>query len=256
MDKNNQYNSAFISDVHLGFLGCKAEQLNEFLNELNCKKLFLVGDIIDFWAMKENFYWPKEHQKVLDKLKEMQDSGTDVLYITGNHDDPLRSQEDADKFIKSDKRFKKIIDKANAFKVVDSHIHQSKVQGKILIIHGDQFDVVTSNIKWLSKFGGVLYEILLKFNRPLSKKLKSLTKKTVNKASNFQMNVQRLCRKEGYKGLLCGHTHLPQIKQNIDYVYFNTGDWIEACTAITEDLEGSFELKSFTNKKPALINKL
>jgi UDP-2,3-diacylglucosamine pyrophosphatase LpxH len=256
MDKNNQYNSAFISDVHLGFLGCKAEQLNEFLNELNCKKLFLVGDIIDFWAMKENFYWPKEHQKVLDKLKEMQDSGTDVLYITGNHDDPLRSQEDADKFIKSDKRFKKIIDKANAFKVVDSHIHQSKVQGKILIIHGDQFDVVTSNIKWLSKFGGVLYEILLKFNRPLSKKLKSLTKKTVNKASNFQMNVQRLCRKEGYKGLLCGHTHLPQIKQNIDYVYFNTGDWIEACTAITEDLEGSFELKSFTNKKSSLINKL
>ena len=70
------------------------------------------------------------------------------------------------------------------------------------------------------------------------------------------MNVQRLCRKEGYKGLLCGHTHLPQIKQNIDYVYFNTGDWIEACTAITEDLEGSFELKSFTNKKSALINKL
>ena len=68
MDKNNQYNSVFISDVHLGFLGCKAEKLYEFLNKLNCKKLFLVGDIIDFWAMKDNFYWPKEHQKVLDKL--------------------------------------------------------------------------------------------------------------------------------------------------------------------------------------------
>ena len=63
MDKNNQYNSVFISDVHLGFLGCKAEKLYEFLNKLNCKNLFLVGDIIDFWAMKDNFYWPKEHQK-------------------------------------------------------------------------------------------------------------------------------------------------------------------------------------------------
>ena len=71
MDKNNQYNSVFISDVHLGFLGCKAEKLYEFLNKLNCKKLFLVGDIIDFWAMKDNFYWPKEHQKVLDKLKDL-----------------------------------------------------------------------------------------------------------------------------------------------------------------------------------------
>ena len=99
MDKNNQYNSVFISDVHLGFLGCKAEKLYEFLNKLNCKKLFLVGDIIDFWAMKDNFYWPKEHQKVLDKLKDIKDSGTDVFYITGNHDDPLRSEKDANKFI-------------------------------------------------------------------------------------------------------------------------------------------------------------
>ena len=256
MDKNNQYNSVFISDVHLGFLGCKAEKLYEFLNKLNCKKLFLVGDIIDFWAMKDNFYWPKEHQKVLDKLKEIKDNGTDVFYITGNHDDPLRSKKDANKFIETDKRFKKILDKANTFKVVDSHIHESQTQGRILIIHGDQFDVVTSNIKWLSKFGGVLYEILLKLNRPLSKKLKSLTKKTVNKASNFQLNVQRLCKKEKYKGLLCGHTHLPQIKQNSDYIYFNTGDWIEACTAITEDRDGSFELKSFSKAKSVLINKL
>ena len=206
--------------------------------------------------MKDNFYWPKEHQKVLDKLKEIKDSGTDVFYITGNHDDPLRSKKDANKFIETDKRFKKILDKANTFKVVDSHIHESQTQGRILIIHGDQFDVVTSNIKWLSKFGGVLYEILLKLNRPLSKKLKSLTKKTVNKASNFQLNVQRLCKKEKYKGLLCGHTHLPQIKQNSDYIYFNTGDWIEACTAITEDRDGSFELKSFSKAKSVLINKL
>ena len=72
----------------------------------------------------------------------------------------------------------------------------------------------------------------------------------------FQLNVQRLCKKEKYKGLLCGHTHLPQIKQNSDYIYFNTGDWIEACTAITEDREGSFELKSFSKTKSVLINKL
>ena len=86
--------------------------------------------------------------------------------------------------------------------------------------------------------------------------LKSLTKKTVNKASNFQLNIQRLCKKKKYKGLLCGHTHLPQIKQNSDYIYFNTGDWIEACTAITEDRDGSFELKSFSKAKSILINKL
>ena len=90
MDKNNQYNSVFISDVHLGFLGCKAEKLYEFLNKLNCKKLFLVGDIIDFWAMKDNFYWPKEHQKVLDKLKEFKPEF--LLFSAGfdaHIDDPL-----------------------------------------------------------------------------------------------------------------------------------------------------------------------
>ena len=59
----------------------------------------------------------------------------------------------------------------------EKHEFLSIKHGKIIVLHGDQYDAVTSNAKWISKFGGMLYDALIVINRPLSKYLKNLTKK-------------------------------------------------------------------------------
>ena len=59
MTNNNQYKSIFLSDIHLGFNGCQNEKLESFLSSVKCESLYLVGDIIDFWSMADNFYWPE-----------------------------------------------------------------------------------------------------------------------------------------------------------------------------------------------------
>ena len=109
-------------------------------------------------------------------------------------------------------------------------------------MHGDQYDVVTSNAKWLSKFGGMLYDALIFINRPLSKYLKNLTKKIVSGASGFQNLVKNECEKGGYEGLICGHNHRPEILKFKTHVYMNTGDWVESCSAIVEEMDGTFKL--------------
>ena len=76
MNKNNQYKSIFLSDIHLGFNGCQNEKLEHFLKSVSCENLYLVGDIIDFWSMEEKFYWPEGHQRVLNIFDQMFKNGT------------------------------------------------------------------------------------------------------------------------------------------------------------------------------------
>ena len=66
MTNNNQYKSVFLSDIHLGFNGCQNKKLENFLTNTDFENLYLVGDIIDFWSMEDKFYWPDDHQKILN----------------------------------------------------------------------------------------------------------------------------------------------------------------------------------------------
>jgi len=85
-----KYKSIFISDVHLGSRGCKAELLSDFLKENTCENLFLVGDIIDGWRLKRKFFWLQSHTDVIRKILKAAKNGTKVTYIVGNHDDSFR----------------------------------------------------------------------------------------------------------------------------------------------------------------------
>ncbi len=249
----NQYKSVFLSDIHLGFSGCQSDKLLNFLNNTKCEKLFLVGDIVDFWSMNDKFFWPKEHQEVLDAFLKAQENGTEVFLITGNHDDPMRAEDEFEELTKRSDEYKRICNSLKKFKISDKFEYKTHAHGNLLVIHGDQYDVVTSNIKWLSKFGGFLYDLLIKINRPMSKALKTFAKSTVNKASSFQKNVKKDCLKKPYDGLLCGHIHAPEIKRFPEYLYLNTGDWIESCTAITESFDGTLELATFRNSRKEIL---
>jgi UDP-2,3-diacylglucosamine pyrophosphatase LpxH len=124
----------------------------------------------------------------------------------------------------------------------ESYEFSSMKHGKMMVLHGDQYDVVTSNAKWISKLGGLIYDGLIFINRPLSKYLKNLTKKIVSGVSGFQNLVKKECQNGGYDGLICGHNHRPEILKFSTHVYLNTGDWVESCSAIVEEHNGTIKL--------------
>tara|TARA_X000000368_G_C22892276_1_gene650203 strand:+ start:63 stop:836 length:774 start_codon:yes stop_codon:yes gene_type:complete len=247
MLENNQYKSVFLSDIHLGFSGCQSDKLDTFLGNLKCKELYLVGDIIDFWAMEDNFYWPDSHMKILNRIIELKEQGTEVTYISGNHDDPLREDQILEELYNRGEPYHTIINQLDRLNHREKYDFISKKHGKILLIHGDQYDSVTTNAKWISKFGGLIYDGLIYLNRPLSKRLKALTKRLVDGASGFHRKVKNECQKGGYAGLMCGHNHRPEIKKFENHFYLNTGDWIESCSAIVELTNGSIQLIKMNN---------
>jgi len=235
------YRAIWISDVHLGTTGCQADYLLDFLKHNEADTFYLVGDIIDGWAMSKSFYWPQEHNDVIQKIMRMARKGTLVTYLPGNHDEFLRSF--------GDHHFGNII-------LTDTIIHSGLDGKKYLIMHGDQFDVVMKNIKWLAHIGSWAYDILININVVVNKlqnwfKLphwslsawaKYKVKQAVNFIGDFEENLAKFARVKGADGIICGHIHHANIR-NIDGLqYMNCGDWVESCTALVEHLDGKWEI--------------
>ena len=140
-----------ISDVHLGTFGCHARELLEYLNSIQPKKLILNGDIIDIWQFRKS-YFPQSHLEVIKKILDLNTRGTEVIYITGNHDEMLR------KFSNTTIGSISIVNKL----ILD-------LDGKkAWFFHGDIFDVSVTNAKWIAKPGGWGYDLLTVMNRFLN----------------------------------------------------------------------------------------
>ena len=224
---------AVVSDVHLGTYGCHADELIAYLNSIQPKKLVLNGDIIDIWQFSKR-YFPSSHLKVLKKIMGMASKGTEVFYITGNHDEMLR------KFAGTQMGNIKISNKL----VLD-------LDGrKAWVFHGDIFDVSIQNAKWLAKLGGYGYSILILMNRlvnwglnkmgkerySLSKRIKNSVKSAVKYINDFENVAAELAIEKGYDYVVCGHIHQPKKelieKKNGKTLYLNSGDWVENLTAL------------------------
>ena len=78
-------NLVVLSDIHLGTFGCHADELLIYLNSIQPKKIILNGDIIDIWQFRKNCF-PKSHLEIIKTLIEFSMTGTEITYITGNHD--------------------------------------------------------------------------------------------------------------------------------------------------------------------------
>jgi UDP-2,3-diacylglucosamine pyrophosphatase LpxH len=234
------YRTLWISDVHLGTKGCQAEALLEFIKESECNKLYLVGDIIDIWALRRGIHWPQYHNDVVQKLLRMARKGTEVIYIPGNHDEFL-------------------VDFFGDFGNVTirpNDIHTTVDGRKILVMHGHEMDSVIRNAGWLAHVGDVGYKMLLGLNGivnwwrrklgkgywSLSAYIKNEVKNVVNFISNFEESILRYAKEADVQGVLCGHIHHPTIRTMGDITYYNTGDWVESCSAIGEDMNGKLHL--------------
>lgn len=235
------YRSIFISDVHLGSRGAKADYLSHFLKYNQCEKLYLVGDIIDGWRLKKRIFWPQEHTNVLRRILTKSKRGTDVVYVTGNHDEFLRRYSGVD---------------LGNIELCDQAEHFTARGERLLVIHGDKYDSVIQTRKWLAILGDWGYETLVVANRyfnrvrrrfgmgywSLSAYIKHRVKSAVSFITAFEEAVVKDCKKKGYSGVVCGHIHHPEIREIQGVDYYNCGDWVESCTAIVETLDGELKL--------------
>jgi len=196
------YKAVFISDVHLGTKQCKAKALLEFLQGLECTHLFLVGDIIDGWALRRRHYWPKSHTEVIRRILKLSEK-CNVIYLPGNHDEFVRP------FLKEDMKIGNI-------EIVDSYVYNN-----VYICHGDKFDLTMKIPRPVINFfahlsdGGSLTEQMYKL-------------------MGTQKIITKWAKTKGYESVLTGHTHSPKIVEG----YMNCGDWCDNCSYIVHTEEG------------------
>lgn len=243
--------SIFLSDIHLGTRACQAERLLEFLRAYAADYVFLVGDIVDFWAMRRSIAWTPEQNTVVQKILRRARRGERVIFIPGNHDEALRDYLGI--------AFGDIL-------IAGEYVHTLADGRRFLLKHGDEYDQVTRHHKWIAVFGDVMYEFLVRANTVISFvrrrlgmhcywSLAGYAKRRVKKAMqfifDFEQTATHAARQRGLDGIICGHIHCASIREDDDGVaYVNCGDWVDSCTAIVEHLDGRLELVNWTGAVP------
>mgnify|MGYP001569286216 CR=1 FL=1 len=237
-----RFRAIFLSDIHLGTRGCQAGRLIDFLREHESDHLFLVGDIVDFWAMSRAIHWTPEQNTVVQKVLRRARRGDQVMLIPGNHDESLREYVDTS---------------FGDIRVIREHIHTAADGRRYLLLHGDEFDQVMRHHRWVAVLGDIAYNLLVRVNAWLSWLRRTLRisgywslagyakrriKRAVNFIYDFEDAVIHAVRERGLDGVICGHIHSAAIREMDGLTYINCGDWVDSCTAIVEHFDGRMEL--------------
>ncbi len=250
MTIKQHYRTVWLSDIHLGCKDCKADYLLDFLEHTTIDTLFLVGDIIDLWALSKQFRWPASHNKLLHKLLSLSDSTnpkhkTKVIYLPGNHDEPAQKYDQM------------------TFGEVEIHreyIHTTASGKKLLLMHGDQFDQEVCFGRTHAWLGDKGYDLLLFVNRwynffraksgygywSLAGYIKSRVRGANEAIGRYRDAAIGTAKARGVDGIVCGHIHHPEMTTVDGVTYYNDGDWIENCSALTEDHQGNMKLVYWT----------
>ncbi len=242
-----QVRTVWISDLHLGTPGCQAEALLDFLRSVDCETLFLVGDIIDGWQLRRQWYWPQAHNDVVQKLLRKARKGTRVIFVPGNHDEFAR---------------KYLGHNFGGVDVVDEYMHETADGRRLWVTHGDLFDSVIQCARWLAIVGDWAYDITIRINRhvnswrarmklpyfSLSRYLKLKVKRAVSYVGDFEVAVAREARARGAHGVVCGHIHHAEMRSIDGVLYCNDGDWVESLTALVEHADGRLEIVDWSHR--------
>jgi UDP-2,3-diacylglucosamine pyrophosphatase LpxH len=240
-----KYRTIVLSDVHLGAPDCQIGKVNFLLRHSHAPRLILNGDIIDCWSLRRKGGWNRQHTRfirlILKKLEKKKNF--EVIYLRGNHDDLL------DQFLPFT---------MDNLRFTSEYLLETE-KGRYLVVHGDCFDAVTQNTRFIAVAGDIGYQTLLRLNRyynryrkwrgkdyfSLAKVIKSKVKKAVSYISRFEDQAIALTKRRDCIGFICGHIHTPDNKMIGDVHYLNSGDWVESNTALVENLDGTWEILEF-----------
>lgn len=243
------YRAVFLSDVHLGSSASRADEAADFLKGLQTPNLYLVGDIIDMWRLRSRWHWPEANNKFVRRVLKMAKRGTRVVFIPGNHDEHAREYAGLN---------------FGGVELAREAVHTTVDGRRLLIVHGDEIDVVVKHARLLSVIGGVAYERLVIINhwtnrvrrifglRPwsLSQAIKLRVKKACQHIAKFEETLAREAHRRGLDGVVCGHIHKAEATrlrvegetEGTEVEYYNCGDWVESCTALLEHEDGRLEI--------------
>ena len=232
----------FISDVHLGTRACQAESLLAFLRAHESEYLYLLGDIIDFWAMNRSVQWAGAHNTVVQKVLRRARHGCKVFFIPGNHDEALREYAGV---------------AFGDIRVESEWIHETLDGRRYWLVHGDEYDQVTRHHRWVAVLGDVGYNALVRINLVLSRVrrllrrpgywslagyAKNKVKKAVSFIFDFEDAVAHAAAQRGVDGVVCGHIHSAADRRIGNVRYLNCGDWVDTCSAVVEHFDGRIEV--------------
>ena len=248
-----RFRTVFISDVHLGFRGCSAEYLLDFLHSFEADTLYLIGDIIDLWSLKKSFFWPQAHNNVIRTILGKAKNGTRVVYIPGNHDSVFREYDGM--------QFGNVEIRREA-------IHETADGRRLLVLHGDEFDSVIKASPLLEALGNRAYAFVLRLNRyvnffrrrfgfpywSIAAYLKHKVKDAVAYIAHFETALADEAKRRGLDGAVCGHIHRAEVTNMHGVLYCNDGDWVESCTTLTEDFDGRLSLLRWTERKEVVVH--
>ena len=231
-----RFRSIFLSDVHLGSRRAQAELLLDFLEHHQAEHLYLVGDIVDDADELPLEGWPRAHRAVLDTLRRMASAGTQVHCMAGNHD-PCCAE----------------VASALTLAIAHELEHTTADGRRIWVVHGDRFDGIVRERRWLACVGDALARGLertcamlerLSRRHPgrLGTRLRQGWKRWLGYTARFERNALVAARARAVDGIICGHVHAAA-SRTIDGLYYgNGGDWVGSATALVEHADGRLEL--------------
>ncbi len=245
--RTRTFRTLFISDVHLGTKGCQADRLLDFLRHYDADTIYLVGDIVDGWQLRSSWYWPQAHNDVVQKLLRQARKGARIVYVPGNHDEFLRDYYGVH---------------FGGVEVVEHAIHLGSDGRRYFVVHGDHFDLVVTQARWLALLGSKAYDVAIAVNRifnalrrrlgfpywSLSQWAKLKVKNAVNYIGEFERTLADEARHRGADGVICGHIHHAIIHDEFGIRYVNCGDWVESCSAVVEHFDGRLEVVLWTEE--------
>jgi UDP-2,3-diacylglucosamine pyrophosphatase LpxH len=243
------FRTVWLSDVHLGSRACRVDLLLDFLRRVQADVIYLVGDIIDLESLRRSFFWPTSHTEVLRLLLKKSQEGARVVYIPGNHDHDMRALVGV--------RFGNI-------EVAQRCVHTTSTGRRLLVLHGDEFDTVIKSGALAALLGALAYRTLLTLNRlvhwlhefhgrpywSLAQHVKTRLGNAMRYVEKFRRASLHAAQEARVDGVVCGHIHQASLMVCDGLLYCNDGDWVESCTALTEDHQGELALLTW---RPALV---
>lgn len=234
------HHSLFLSDLHLGAVGSRADLVLNFLKRNVAETYVLVGDILDI-GQSFQVHWTKAQQAVIDHLRGEQQAGAKLVYVRGNHDPNPDAAPDG---------------KRLPVAAVTQAVHVGADGRRFLVVHGDAQDSRTFQLLFLTRLGSRIDQALRRLDVAISKFLcgpgpqRRSVIEYILSCANWGLYPGRahehrlvdLARKGGFDGVICGHFHMAELHDRHGLVYANCGDWMDNFTALAADHSGGLHL--------------